>query len=284
MMLAPFLAFLMTAASPDAAALIARSEQGMYAADFTRAAGPLDAALAAESLDPDMRLALLLQKLRVQQNARLAGVTLGDEKAVMDQVTALAATTKRRDLAGQAKLRIAVSRYFTQLLAGDTAGAMAFVPEFRAAAAQIDARCRRAEALFFAGLMPQVAGQVALSKDDLAAAETVAADVCPLESSYVDRHKAYVAEDAGDLRGALALATRSSEVRRRIGFEIFLPFSMLLEADLAAKTGDSARADKLAAGATAMAARLRLPAALRSACEVLKARATSSPHCAGTAG
>jgi len=232
-------------AATDSALLIRESEQGMYAADFKRATQGLDAALAAPTLESDVRLALLLQKLRVQQNARLAGVTLGDEAATMVDVSLLAKQTRSRDLTGQAALRLAVSRYFTALLADDTERAMNFVPEFRAAAREIDAPCRRAEALFFVGLMPQIVGLVAASQADLEAAQALAKD-CPLEQSYIDRHFAAVAEDAGDLAGARTFARRSSEARRQIGFRIFLPFSLLLEADLEEKSGDKSRSSAVA--------------------------------------
>lgn len=271
------LATQVSAAALDTARLIQESEQGMYAADFGRATKRLDAALGG-TLANDERLALLLQKIRVQQNARLAGVTIGNESATIAQASALAKTTTNRDLAGQAASRLAVSRYFTNLLAGDTDRAMGFVPEFRAAAHMIDTPCRKAEALFFVGLMPQVAGLVASSKADLEAAQTVAKN-CPLEQSYIDRHLAAVADDAGDLATALELARRSSAERQRIGFRIFLPFSLLLEADLAQRIGQLSRAQGLWLEAARMSAELKLPAAQSASCAALAAGKLPSKHC-----
>jgi hypothetical protein len=262
----------------DPAQLIEASEQGMYAADFDRATTALNAALAGTAAGGDARLALLLQKLRVQQNARLAGVTLDDENATMVEITTLAQTTRSRDLIGQAALRLAVSRYFTNLLADDTDRVINFVPEFRAAAQMIDAPCRRTEALFFVGLMPQIVGLVASSKADLEAAQTYAKK-CPLEQSYIDRHLAAVADDAGDLAAALELARRSSEERRRIGFKIFLPFSLLLEADLEERNGNRSRAQALLLEAAKLSAQLKLSASQRAACAAVAEHKLSSGHC-----
>lgn len=265
-------------AAIDTALLIRNSEQSMYAADFTQATKALDTALEGTAIDEDARLALLLQKLRVQQNARLAGVTVGDERATVAQASALAKTTRSRDLAGQAALRLAVSRYFTSLLAEDTDRAMGFVPEFRTAAQMIEAPCRRAEALFFVGLMPQIGGLVASSKADLEAAQPFAKE-CPLERSYIDRHLAAVADDAGDIATALDFARRSSNERRRIGFRIFLPFSLLLEADLEQRNGNRSRAQALLLEAAEMSAQLKLSAAQSAACAAVAAQGLPSKHC-----
>lgn len=265
-------------AALDTTRLIEDSERGMYAADFARATKGLDAALQGTSIDDDARLVLSMQKLRVQQNARLAGVKLGDENATIDRVSALAKATRSRDLAGQAALRLAISRYFTNLLADDTERAMGFVPEFRTAAQMIETPCRRAEALFFVGLMPQVAGLVASSKADLEAAQPFAKE-CPLERSYIDRHLAAVADDAKDLATARDLAHRSSEERRRIGFRIFLPFSLLLEADLEERIGNRSRAQALLLEAAAMSTELKLSAAKDAACAAVAKQGLPSPHC-----
>ncbi len=278
--LAFFALALSTAAPADVREPIRQSEAALYAADFATGTRHLDAALGTAGLDPDVRLELLVQKLRFQQNARLAGVTVGDEKAVADEISTLMKTSGNRSLRGLATLRLTISNYFTALLAGQTAKSLDFVPSFLSAADAIETPCQRSEALFFAALMPQVAGQVAASRAGLEDAQKSAAGGCALEQSYIDRHFAWVAEDAGDLPAARDFAVKSSTTRRQIGFEIFLPFSLLLEADLESKTGNAARADALVREAVDMAHRLKLTGATTAACAVIKSRMLVSDKCA----
>ncbi|MGY4396052.1 hypothetical protein ACVWZA_001225 [Sphingomonas sp. UYAg733] len=278
--LALFALALGAAAPADIREPIRQSEAALYAADFETGTRHLDAALGTARLAPDARLELLVQKLRFQQNARLAGVTVGDEKAVIGEIETLMKTSGNRSLKGLATLRLTISTYFTALIADQTAKSLDFVPTFLSAAEAIEAPCQRSEALFFAALMPQVAGEVAASKVGLEAARKATADGCALEQSYIDRHFAWVAEDAGDLTAARDFAVRSSATRRQIGFEIFQPFSLLLEADLEARTGNAARADALVHEAVDMARRLKLTAASTEACAVIKSRALVSDKCA----
>jgi hypothetical protein len=284
-MLADMVRLFVAAAAPlvsmalvEPANLVRESEQSLYAAEFDQATVAIEAALRSPDLTIDTRLALLLQKLRVQQHARLGGITLGDEASTIMEVERIKERTANPDLAGQAGLRLGVSHYFTRLLANDLARVTEFTPTFLRAAEAIEAPCPRAEALFFAALMPQVAGQVAQSKAGLETAQA-AAENCPLEQSYVDRHLAAVAEDAGDLAAARMFAARSSAERRRIGFRLFLPFSLLLEARLEERTGNGRRADILLQEAAELAAQLNLPAAQESACEAIVRRSSNSEHC-----
>jgi hypothetical protein len=278
-MIAALIAMSLAGTGPRVAEAVAVSERAIYATAFDRSVEPIDAMLSDPGLDRDVRLALLIQKLRAQQYARLAGVVVGDEAGVRAEVRAGADATSDRDLRGRAELRLAVSRYFTLLLADDMGEVMGLAPMFADAAGRIGSRCPRAEALFFAALMPQIAGKIAESKPGLEAARQVAGEACPLERSYVDRHLAAVAEDAGDLLLARALAARSTALRRQIGYDIFLPFSLLLDADLAFKSGDEAAGRALLDEAARIAARLEAPAARTAACEEIGRHGLASTSC-----
>lgn len=254
------------AATPDA--LIAASEKARYAADFEGAIAPLKAALA-ERPSERTRLLLLLQQMRVHQSQRLVGRISPDEASVAGEVAALkpAAAPELKALAG---LRETTSAYFVRLTSGDLKGSKAFVPAFAAAAEGVSAPCDKADALFFAALMPQVAGDAAGSSAPLAKARAVSeAGRCDLELSYVTRHEAAVAEEAGDLKTARDLYAQSLDLRRQIGFEVFMPYSMLSLADVQARLGAKDEARKLREEAVALSDRLNLPNAAKAAREAL---------------
>jgi tetratricopeptide (TPR) repeat protein len=268
-----FLAVLaFTAATPALAAtpeaLIQASEKARYAADFESATSPLKAALAQKPSERT-RLLLLLQQMRVHQSQRLVGRVSPDEAPVASQVAALkpAADANLRALAG---LRETTSAYFVRLTTGDLKDSKAFAPAFTTAAEGIADPCDKADALFFAALMPQVAGDAAASAAPLKAARAVAkAGRCDLELSYVARHEAAVAEDVGDLKTARDLYAQSLDLRRKVGFEVFMPYSMLSLADVHARLGEKDQARKLREEAVALSDRLNLPNAGKAAREAL---------------
>ncbi len=265
-------ALALTAATPALAsapeALIQASEKARYAADFETATAPLKAALA-QTPSERTRLLLLLQQMRVHQSQRLVGRVSPDEARVASQVAALkpAADANLQALAG---LRETTSAYFVRLTTGDLKGSKAFVPAFASAAEGIADPCDKADALFFAALMPQVAGDAAASAAPLKTARAVAeAGRCDLELSYVARHEAAVAEEAGDLKTARDLYAQSLDLRRKVGFEVFMPYSMLSLADVHARLGEKDQARKLREEAVALSDRLDLPNAAKAAREAL---------------
>lgn len=254
------------AAEPEAA--IAASEKALYAADFEGATAPLAAALAQRPASP-ARLRLLLQHMRVHQSQRLVGRISPEEAAVARQVAALKPTAAP-DLKALANLRETTSAYFVRLTRGDLKGSKAFAPAFAAAAGGVSDPCDKADALFFAALMPQVDGDVAASVAPLAKARAAAeAGRCDLELSYVARHEAAVAEEAGDLKAARDLYAQSLDLRRRLGFQVFLPYSMLSLANVHARLGEKDDARKLREEALALSDQLNLPNAGKAAREAL---------------
>lgn len=260
------------ASTPEA--LIQASEKARYAADFETATAPLKAALAQKPTDRT-RLLLLLQQMRVHQSQRLVGRVSPDEAVVAGQVAALKAGAGP-DLKALAGLRETTSAYFVRLVAGDLKGSKAFIPAFNAAAEGIADPCDKADALFFAALMPQVAGDAAASAAPLKNARQVAeAGRCDLELSYVARHEAAVAEEAGDLKTARDLYAQSLDLRRKVGFEVFMPYSMLSLADVHARLGEKDQARKLREEAVALSDQLNLPNAGKAAREALAGNAAS---------
>jgi tetratricopeptide (TPR) repeat protein len=254
------------AATPEAA--IKASEAARYAADFDAAVAPLKAGLAEQPSDRT-RLRLLLQQMRVHQSQRLVGRVSPDEAAVANQVTALKSGADA-DLRPLNSLRETTSAYFVRLTTGDLKSATQLAPAFTAAAEGLTEPCDKADALFFAGLMPQVAGEVAASAAPLAKARQVAeAGRCDLELSYVLRHEAAVAEEAGDLKTARDLYARSLDLRRAVGFQVFLPYSMLSLADVQARLGAKDDARRLREEAVALSDRLALPNAAKAARDAL---------------
>lgn len=260
------------ASTPEA--LIRASERARYAADFDAATAPLKAALAQRPSDRT-RLLLLLQQMRVHQSQRLVGRVSPEEAAVASQVAALKPAAAP-DLKALADLRETTSAYFVRLTTGDLKGSKAFAPAFAAAAEGVSDPCDKADALFFAALMPQVDGDVAASVAPLARARAVAeAGRCDLELSYVARHEATVAEEASDLKTALALYAQSLDLRRKVGFEVFMPYSMLSLAEVHARLGEKDEARKLREEAAALSDKLNLPDAGKAAREALAGNAPS---------
>lgn len=274
-----FLAVLaLTVATPALAStpegLIRASEKARYAADFDAATSPLKAALA-QKPSGQTRLLLLLQQMRVHQSQRLVGRISPDEAAVAGEVAALKPAADP-DLKGLIALRETTSAYFVRLTTGDLKGSKAFIPAFTAAADAIADPCDKADALFFAALMPQVAGEAAASAAPLVTARKAAeGGRCDLELSYVARHEAAVAEEAGDLKTARDLYAQSLDLRRKVGFEVFMPYSMLSLADVHARLGEKDEARKLRQEAVALSDRLKLPNAGKAAREALAGNAAS---------
>jgi tetratricopeptide (TPR) repeat protein len=249
-------------------ALIRASERARYAADFDAATAPLKAAMAQQPSDR-IRLLMLLQQMRVHQSQRLVGRTSPDEAAVASQVAALKSTATP-DLKALADLRETTSAYFVRLTSGDLKGSKVFAPAFAAAAEGVADPCDKADALFFAALMPQVDDDVAASAAPLAKARAAAeAGRCDLELSYVARHEAAVAEGAGDLKTARDLYAQSLDLRRKLGFQVFLPYSMLSLAEVHARLGEKDHARKLREEAVALSDKLNLPNAGKAAREAL---------------
>lgn len=248
------------------------SEKAVYAGAFEAAsealAGPLSV-----STDADEVLRLLLQRVRVHQTQRLSGKVSPDEGVTLSAVKIVLPHVQDPALLALASLRQTTSTYFRDLTAGDASKSMALQPAYRQAAAGLTEPCLRAEALFFAGLMPQAAGNVAASAEPLAEAFQVAtAGGCDLELSYVLRHQAAVRDAAGDKVGARDLMARSLEIRQKVGFEVFAPFSQLSLADAEEAVGRVEAAQALRRQALDAARRLGLPAQEAAALKALAAK------------
>jgi tetratricopeptide (TPR) repeat protein len=238
--------------------------QALYAGDLGKAHKLLNMVREANA-DPTLRFQLLMQRIRIQQIARLSGRP--------DPAERLALMTLKTDAMGmpaplQAEARHVelVSTYFLRLTGAEEGEFMPLQSGFGAAAEQIADPCHKADALFFRALMPQMTGKVEESAAGLEVARAAAAAAgCDLQLSYDLRHLAVVAEERGDLDKAFMLAEESLAIRRRIKFEVFLPYSLLHTADLAQKRGDPKSAMALRKEALHIAQRLKLPAQLGAA-------------------
>jgi tetratricopeptide (TPR) repeat protein len=240
------------------------SEQALYAGNFNKARALIDAGLKSQT-DPAARFGLLLQRVRVQQIARLSGLPDSTETAALATLKAHAVTMPK-DLQAQARHVELVSTYFRRLTGVESGDFISLQSEFHAVAQQLADPCRKADALFFSALMPQMQGKVLDSAAGLEQARSMAAAAgCDLELSYALRHLAVVAEEQGDLDKAASLAADSLAIRRRLGFEVYLPYSLLLSADLAQKRGDSTAAKALRKEAVQVAERLKLPEQAKAA-------------------
>lgn len=248
------------------------SEKAVYAGDFEAASEALAAPLAV-STDSDEVLRLLLQRVRVHQTQRLSGKVSPDEGVTLGAVKVVLPHVRDPALLALAGLRQTTSTYFHDLTGGDVSKSMALQPAYREAAAGLTDPCLRAEALFFAGLMPQAADQVATSAEPLAQAfQAATAGGCELELSYVLRHQAAVRDAAGDKAGARDLMARSLEIRQKIGFAVFAPFSQLSLADAEEALGRVEAAQTLRRQALDAARRLDLPAQEDAALKALAAK------------
>lgn len=253
----------------DPAAAVATSEQRLLAADFVGADKVLTEALAGAP-DAD-RLSLLLQRLRVGQGAQLSGAPLADQTPIIAEAESLAAAADDPELAALTKLRATTSRYFAMLAtaneSSDLAPAAELIDDFQSAADNLIAPCPRANALFFAALIPQVLGDAAGSKTPLEDARVLASqDGCLEELAYIDRHLAAVAEEAGDLKKARALNAGSVKLRREMGTQPFLSYALIYQGDLDAKAGDKASAAKNLGEALEIATARSLPSQRGAAC------------------
>jgi hypothetical protein len=248
------------------------SEKAVYAANFEAASEALAAPLAV-STDSDEVLRLLLQRVRVHQTQRLSGKVSPDEEVTLGAVKVLLPHVRDPDLVALAGLRQTTSTYFRELTGGDVSKSMALQPAYRQAAAGLADPCLRAEALFFAGLMPQAADNVAASAEPLAEAfQAATAGGCELELSYVLRHQAAVRDAAGDKVGARDLMARSLEIRQKVGFAVFGAFSQLSLADAEEALGRVEAAQVLRRQALDAARRLDLPAQEAAALKALAAK------------
>lgn len=170
------------------------------------------------------------------------------------------ARTAPKELKAEAKHAELVSVYFRRLTGAEAGDFLSLQQPFRAVAGELADPCRKADALFFSALMPQMQGKPGDSKAGLEQARAIASRAgCDLELSYVLRHLAVVAEEDGDLDKAAALAGESLAIRRRIKFEVYLPFSLLHSAEIAEKRGDRDGARAYRHEALSVATRIGLP-------------------------
>jgi hypothetical protein len=256
LLLLVFAALLLPAA---AAAPLPAPERALYAGDFKKAYALIDASLQGQR-DPVRRFELQLRRVRMQQLARISGLPDASELTALAAIKA-EATDMPAPLQAQARHLGLVSTYFLRLLAVEQGDFLSLQASFSEVAAQLDDPCMKADALFFSALMPQMQEQVAASAPGLEQARSVAASAgCDLQLSYDLRHLAVVAEEAGDLAKAAALAEESLAIRRRIGFHVLVPYSLLHTADLAQKRGDLKRARAMREEAVRVAVRRKLPA------------------------
>jgi tetratricopeptide (TPR) repeat protein len=244
------------------------AEQALYSGDFKKALAIVDAGMRRHT-DPETRFRFLLQRVRIQQAARLSGLPDKTEASALAELKARAHSMPR-ELQAQARLAQLVSTYFRRLTNAERGDFVSLQSSFRAVANELTDPCRWADALFFSALMPQMQGRTADSAPGLEQARRIAAaGGCELERSYALRHLAVVAQEAGDLDKAARLADESLAIRRRIKFEVYLPFSLLHSAEISEKRGDRKRAHGYREEALALATRLRLPEQVKAARESL---------------
>lgn len=265
-------------AAPSTSNAIAQAERAMYAGDFVAAQSPLRKALQGDPA-PHAKADLLLQQARVQQIARLSGLPDAQEDATL---AALAALAKSDDADADLKARIqfaaTVSEYFKRLTGASLGDLKPLQAAFDQTALALADPCRRADALFFAALMFQMQDRVADSAPGLRQARQLAeGHRCDLELSYDLRHLAEVAELEGDLAGAHRFAADSLAIRQRIGFQVYVPYSMLQVAELDQKLGHAEDARRRRSEALALAEKLHLPAQADAARKAL-AEARDTTH------
>jgi hypothetical protein len=258
-----------TPAVAQVPAALQASEQALYAGKFDAAVAPLHAALNL-ARTPDDRLRLLLQQMRVHQTQRLSGRISPDEASVAAAVKTLAPRIQDPALLGLVGLRQTTSDYFERLTTDRTSDVMSLQPAYQAAAERLTDPCLKAEAQFFVGLMPQIGGDIATSGPPLAEALRIAtAGHCDLEVSYVLRHQAAERDAAGDKVRARDLMAQSLAIRQRIGFQVFVPYSLLSLADAEQAVGETQAARGHRQEALDLARKLDLPAQQAAAREAL---------------
>lgn len=270
LLVAPFAAMALAAnAAGDA---VAKAERAMYAGDFATARAALRQALN-DRPSPPAQAELLLQQVRVQQAARLSGLPDAQEDATLAALSVIAAQADASaDLKARIRFAATVSEYFKRLTGAALGDLKPLQAVFDTAAPQLADPCRRADAMFFAALMFQMQDRVADSAPGLRQARQLAeTNHCDLELSYDLRHLAEVAELDGDLPGARRFAADSLALRQRIGFQVYVPYSMLQVAELDQKLGDAKAAERQRREALALAERLHLPAQAKAAREALAA-------------
>jgi tetratricopeptide (TPR) repeat protein len=115
-----------------------------------------------------------------------------------------------------------------------------------------------AEALFYRGLIAErqedAAAARQLYNEALAIAEQ---NALQLEESYVQRHLGFLEKAAGNVVSARARLERSLHLREQLGFNVFLPFSLLSLAEVDTDTGDFSAAEGRFGQAAARARKLR---------------------------
>lgn len=258
-----------TPAAAQVPAAVRTSEQALYAGKFDAAVAPLRAALD-QTRTPEDRLRLLLQQMRVHQTQRLSGKVSPDEAAVLTAVEVLTPRVHDPALLALVSLRRTTSDYFERLTSDRLSGVMSLQPAYRAAAEGLTNPCLKAEAQFFVGLMPQVGGDITTSGPPLAEAlRTATAGRCDLEISYVLRHQGAERDAAGDKVAARDLMAQSLAIRQRIGFQVFVPYSLLSLADAEQAVGETGAARTHRQEALDLARQLDLPAQESAAREAL---------------
>ncbi len=219
------------AAGRDVKSVLQQSESYLYAAKFDQATAVLESALKDAGSAPDANGAL---QLRLQiaithyHQQLLQGAGPG---SVIDELTAVVSTAKalhNNTATGDALDALGLALHFKAFEDGNFDVASRAFKEAYALRKKSGDQRRLAESLFHLGLTYEHKADATVKDKKKANAyyqkslTTARAAGDKLGMSYAYRHLAGLLQEAGKLDAALALFRKSQELRREIGFVIYL--------------------------------------------------------------
>lgn len=207
-----------------------------------------------------MRLLVARGKLAAT-DAFVSHESLEGALRTLRRAVALADSVSNDTLRADALVELGFAEYVDAFLAGGAFGPIRsrFEESLRLAREASDPE-RTARSLFHIGLIHERLGEQQTASDRFQESLALAdACGCLLVASYAQRHLGFARIRAGDLPFALLQLQRSLELRERVGFRVYLPYSLAVVADVLREKGEPNRAAPYARRAVEIATELEAP-------------------------
>jgi len=244
------------------AQMSSRSEQDLYAGDLDKAQKRVENFLSCTT-DPRQTAAGLLQRSRIQ-GFKFFLANTGLDSGLQDAQQAIRLikdSSDAEELISRANLQLAFLSYSSTMIAGSRDFSLADSYLANLSGARLN-RELQAEYWLYCGLVLENQANVAGAREaynhSLAAARRAKSR---LWESYATRHLGLLLLE-GDPRAALPLLRKSLRLRERIGFKIYLPFSLHSIAKAYSALGNPAEAERYFQRAAESAERMGAPRVL----------------------
>lgn len=241
-----------------------RLERLYYAGELRRGVAVADSALRALERDGSPRARVRLLVLRGRLSATDAFVSsrpLDEALRTLGEAVRVSEVLPESPERADALLELGFAEYVQAFLTGG--GFAPIRSRFDRAleiARALDDEGRIARALFHVGLIHERLGDVDTAMlrylESLAVSDACG---CLLVQSYAQRHVGFALLARNEPRAALRHFRRSLELRRQVGFTVYLPYSLSGMADVLLQLGEAAEAETYAVEAVEIASTLDAP-------------------------